>query len=101
MKQIKEGSFIEEVEKHPGMVLLDFSASWCGPCKMLMPTLLLLSSEYNGKIKFVKMDIDEAGEVIAKFGVYSVPCLVLIKDGKEVSRLIGNQSVSNLRNWFQ
>jgi len=70
-------------------VLVDFYATWCGPCKMAAPVLDKLSDELAGKLTIVKMDVDENSETPGKQGVMSIPTVVLYKDGKEVSRKVG------------
>ena len=69
-----------------GTVLVDFNANWCGPCKMLKPVLESVASE--GK-KIVSINVDDARDLAIKYGVMSIPCLVVFKDGKEVKRSIG------------
>ena len=84
---VNRDNFEKEVLK-AGTVLVDFNASWCGPCRMLRPILEELASERdNGKI--VSIDIDEEDELAIKYNVSSIPCLVLFKDGKEIARSIG------------
>ncbi|MEM1486107.1 thioredoxin [Oscillospiraceae bacterium PP1C4] len=75
-----------------GIVLVDFWASWCGPCKMLAPIIDELSADFSGKAVVGKVDIDEEQELAVQFGVMSIPTLVLFKDGKEVNRMVGLQS---------
>jgi thioredoxin len=71
-------------------VLVDFWAAWCGPCRAVAPTVEALASEYAGKLKVVKLDVDESGDVAGQFGVQSIPTLILFKGGQPVERLIGN-----------
>ncbi len=84
---VNKDNFEKEVIKS-GTVLVDFNASWCGPCRMLRPILEELASERNNG-KIVSVDIDEEDELAIKYNVSSIPCLVLFKDGKEVARSIG------------
>lgn len=79
------GSFIKESQK---AVLVDFSAQWCGPCKMMAPILEELSAERED-IEVATLDIDEAPEEAIKLGIMSIPAFILFKDGKEASRTIG------------
>ena len=72
-------------------VLVDFWATWCGPCRMAAPVLEALSEEYAGRVTFGKLNIDENADAAIALGVMSIPTLVLFKDGKEVDRLIGMQ----------
>jgi len=74
-----------------GLVLVDFWAPWCGPCKMIAPVLEELDSEIGDKVKIVKLDVDENQETAAKYGVMSIPTLIVLKDGKEVDKVIGFQ----------
>ncbi len=83
-----------------GYVLVDFFANWCGPCKMLGPILEELSNQRDD-VKIVKIDIDENEETPRKFGVMSIPTLILFKDGKEVSKQVGLLSKTDLINWIE
>jgi thioredoxin 1 len=83
-------NFAAEVLQSPLPVLVDFWAAWCGPCRAVAPTVEALASEYAGKLKVVKLDVDESGDVAGQFGVQSIPTLILFKGGQPVERLIGN-----------
>lgn len=82
-------TFESGVEKSKGLVLVDFWAQWCGPCKMLAPIIEELASDYDGKAVVGKVDIDEQQGLASKYGIMSIPTLVLFKDGQEVNRLVG------------
>ncbi|MCQ6273470.1 thioredoxin [Bacillus sp. V3B] len=82
-------TFANETES--GLVLVDFWAPWCGPCKMIAPVLEDLDSEIGDKVKIVKLDVDENQETASKYGVMSIPTLIVLKDGKEVDKVIGFQ----------
>lgn len=86
---IKQKDFEEAVIKSELPVLVDFFADWCGPCKMIAPMIDELSTEMNGKSKIVKIDIDEAKDVVSKYGIRSVPTLLFFKEGKVVDQLVG------------
>ena len=88
MIEINQDSFNEEVLNYKGKVLVDFNAEWCGPCKMLRPALKKLSEE-NKNIKVVSVNVDNNPELARKFNVFSIPCLVVLKDGKELERTVG------------
>ncbi|MDP8263798.1 MAG: thioredoxin [Candidatus Ancaeobacter aquaticus] len=81
--------FEQEVMKNEGVVLVDFSAEWCGPCKKLLPTLEEISDEMADKIKVVHVDVDKCSDVAGKFGILSVPTLIIFKNGERVDESIG------------
>ena len=70
-------------------VLIDFWAPWCGPCRMLSPTISEIAEEYEGKVKVGKVNVDEEGDLAAMFGVSSIPMLVVVKDGKITNTSVG------------
>ena len=87
VKATKE-SFKKEVIDTKGLVLVDFNADWCGPCQMLKPILEQLSSKDNN-FKIVSVNIDEESDLADKYEVFSIPCLVVFKDGEEINRNVG------------
>jgi thioredoxin 1 len=80
-----------ETETGQGTVLVDFWAPWCGPCKMIAPVLEEISGELGDKLKIVKLDVDENPDTAAKFGVMSIPTLLVFKDGAKVDQFVGFQ----------
>lgn len=88
MKDIMADKFEEEVLKAKGTVLVDFNADWCGPCKMMKPVLETFSKEHEN-VKVIGVDIDENDELAEQYGVSTIPCLVVFKDGEEVKREVG------------
>jgi len=89
MIQINEKNFESEVMKSELPVLLDFWAEWCPPCRMMGPVFEELSADFKGKVKFAKLNTEEAAGISQRFGVSSIPSLVLTKKGKEVDRIVG------------
>lgn len=87
MKQVNKEEF-NALMKEP-VVLVDFSATWCGPCKMLAPVLESVSEKMADKVKIVKVDIDEEMDLASQYGVMAVPTMILFKDGKQVDAFTG------------
>jgi len=87
--EITDDNFETEVIKSDKPVLIDFWAVWCGPCKLIAPIVEELSSEYAGKVKVGKLDVDSNQQTSIKFGVRSIPTLLLFKDGKLKDTIIG------------
>jgi thioredoxin 1 len=75
----------------PGITLIDFTAKWCGPCKVMEPVMAALAKEYAGRIKVVAIDVDEEQLIAQQFNVRSMPTFVLVRDGGEVGRVIGSR----------
>lgn len=89
IKNVTDQNFTDETSK--GLVLADFWAPWCGPCKMIAPVLEEIDGEMEEKVQIVKLDVDENQETAGKFGVMSIPTLLLFKDGEVVDQVIGFQ----------
>jgi len=88
-KHINQNDFEEKVLKAKSPVIVDFYAEWCGPCKMAGPVFDKLADEFAGKVKIVKVNVDEAQGLAQKYGVMSIPTVIVFKDGKEVDRQMG------------
>ena len=86
---LTEGNFDGEVMQSEIPVIVDFWATWCPPCKMLAPVFEELAGEYEGKVKFAKLDTDEVRAVAQKYSIMSIPTLIVFKGGKEVERMVG------------
>jgi len=89
--KVTEAVFETEVLKSTIPVMVDFGAVWCGPCKMLDPVVTQLSQDWNGKVKIVKVDVDENSNIAMQYGVMGVPTLILFVNGSPVQRLSGYQ----------
>jgi thioredoxin 1 len=89
LAQVTDGNFQQEVLNAPGPILVDFYADWCGPCRAIAPALEELSNELSGRIKIVKLNVDENQQTSMKYDVQSIPTMILFKSGKEIERIIG------------
>jgi thioredoxin 1 len=85
---LTDSNFTNEISKYP-IMLVDFWAPWCGPCRMVSPIIEQLSREYSGKAAFGKVNVDENQRIAASFGIQSIPTLILFKEGKAVDIMIG------------
>jgi thioredoxin 1 len=86
---LTSASFEAEVLRSSEPVLVDFWATWCPPCRMIAPTIDALAGEYAGRVKVAKLDVDEAPDVAQKFGIQSIPTLLVFKDGRVVEQRVG------------
>ncbi|HIJ58290.1 MAG: thioredoxin [Deltaproteobacteria bacterium] len=93
---VTDGNFDKEIVKADIPAMVDFWAEWCGPCKIVGPTVEALAKEYEGKIKIAKMNVDENRETPAKFGIRNIPTLILFKDGEVAQTIVGAQPKSHL-----
>ena len=100
IKEIKENEFEDIVLKSDGKVLVDFYANWCGPCKMLRPILDSIASERSDS-KIVSINVDEASDLSSKYGIISIPCLILFQNGKEINRSVGLKSKSDIESMIE
>ena len=94
--QVKQEADWAAIESNPTPVLVDFWAEWCGPCRMLAPTVDRLAEAYNGRVGFAKVNVDDVPAVASRFGIRSIPTLVLLRQGKVIQQLVGLRSYEEL-----
>jgi len=90
MKIVKTNEYDDEIKQ--GVVLVDFFAEWCGPCKMIAPVLEQLADEYKDQAKIIKVNVDTDADIAQRYGIMSIPTLILFKDSKVVKTVVGFQS---------
>jgi thioredoxin 1 len=98
--QVTDATFDKDVLNASEPVVVDFWAEWCGPCRMIAPALEEISKSLNGKVKIVKLNVDENPGTAAKYGIMSIPTLMLFKDGQLASRQIGAAPKQKLEQWI-
>jgi len=96
--ELTDDNFEEEVEKSDLPVLVDFWAEWCGPCRMITPVVKEMADEYEGKAKIGKVNVDENPNISMKFGVRSIPTLLIFKNGEVADQVVGAVPKSQLTN---
>jgi thioredoxin 1 len=98
--KVTDASFEADVLKSSEPVVVDFWAEWCGPCKMIGPSLEEIATEMQGKVKIVKLNVDENPGVAGKLGIRSIPTLMLFKDGKLAAQKVGAAPKGELTKWI-
>lgn len=89
ISHLTDTDFAEQVEESKGLILVDFWAAWCGPCRAIAPILEQLATSYTGKVRITKVDVDANQKTTMKFNVRSIPALLFFKDGKHVDTVVG------------
>jgi len=92
MTELSQGNFEKEILKSDKLVMVDFWAPWCMPCKLIAPTVEKLAEEMKGRVSVLKSNVDENPDIATELSIMNIPTLVLFKDGKEVSRIVGVSS---------
>ncbi len=89
-KNVTDENFENEVLKSEKLTLVDFWAEWCGPCRVIAPVVEELANDYEGKVKFGKVNVDDHNQVASEYGVRSIPTLLIFKDGAVVNQIVGS-----------
>ena len=100
MEIINDTNFEQEVLKSDKPVLVDFFATWCGPCRQMLPLVTELSEEMGQQVKIVKLDVDDAAKTAEKYEIQSIPTMILFKDGQIKAIRNGSSTKSELQNWI-
>ena len=100
VSKVSDSNFEAEVLKSTQPVVVDFWAEWCGPCRMIAPALEEIAGTLNGKVKIVKLNVDESPNTAAKYGIMSIPTLMIFKNGEMASRQVGAAPKAKLEQWI-
>ena len=100
VEKVTDATFDQDVLKATGPVVVDFWAEWCGPCRMISPALEEISTALDGKVKIVKLNVDENPATAAKYGIMSIPTLMMFKNGELASRQVGAAPKQKLEQWI-
>ena len=100
VSKVSDSDFEAQVLKSAEPVVVDFWAEWCGPCRMIAPALEEIAGTMNGKVKIVKLNVDENPATAAKYGIMSIPTLMLFKNGELASRQVGAAPKQKLEQWI-
>jgi thioredoxin 1 len=87
--EVKDDTFANEIEQHAGLAVVDFWATWCAPCRMIAPIVEQLATDYAGKAKVAKLDVDSNQQTAMRFNVRSIPTILFFKDGKLIDQVVG------------
>ena len=101
VEKTTDATFDKDVLSASGPVVVDFWAEWCGPCRMIAPALEEISKSLDGKVKIVKLNVDENPKTAAKYGIQSIPTLMIFKNGQMASRQIGALPKQKLEDWIK
>lgn len=99
--KLTKDNFQQEVTESTLPVLVDFWAEWCGPCRMLGPTVSKIAEEYEGRVKVGKVNVDEESELAARFGIAGIPALILFNGGKAVDTLVGLRPKESIEEFLE
>jgi len=100
MKHITKENWEQEIINSDKPVFVDFFATWCGPCSVVAPMLEELDKEYEGKVNFVKVDVDQNKELASKYNIFSIPTLAIFRNGKIIAQASGAVSKESIRNYI-
>ena len=93
---VSDADFAQEIEQHEGLAMVDFWATWCGPCQIVAPTVEQLAQEYAGRLKVAKLDVDQSPQTAVKFRVRSIPSILFFRQGQLVDTVVGAVPKSQL-----
>lgn len=96
LQQVTDANFADEIEGHGGLAMVDFWATWCGPCQIIAPSVEQLAGEYAGRLKVAKLDVDANPQTTIRFNVRSIPSVLFFKNGKVVDTVVGAVPKSHL-----
>ncbi|MBI4420455.1 MAG: thioredoxin [Gemmatimonadetes bacterium] len=86
---VTDDAFVQEIERHSGLALVDFWATWCSPCHLIAPVIAQIADEYDGRVKVAKLDVDENQQTAMRYNVRSIPSVLLFKNGTVVETVVG------------